>query len=52
MPRRSEVPVEQRREAVLALLRREEPVAQLMRRYGVSEPTLHRWLDYRRTGRR
>lgn len=45
MPRRSELTVEQRREAVLALLRREEPVAQLARRYGVSEQTLHRWRD-------
>ena len=45
MPRRSELTVEQRREAVLALLRREEPVAPLARRYGVSEQTLHRWRD-------
>jgi transposase len=45
MSRRSEFTVEQRREAVLALLRREEPVAQLARRYGISEPTLHRWRD-------
>ena len=42
MPSRSELTVEQRREAVLSLLRREEPVA---RRYGVSEQTLHRWRD-------
>ena len=45
MPRKSEVPVPQRREAVLALLRREEPATQLARRYGVSEPTLYRWRD-------
>jgi len=45
MPRRSELTVEQRREAVLALLRREEPIVQLARRYGVSEQTLHRWRD-------
>jgi len=45
MPKRSEVPVTQRREAVLALLRREEPATQLARRYGVSEPTLYRWRD-------
>ena len=45
VPRKSEVPVPQRREAVLALLRREEPAAQLARRYGVSEPTLYRWRD-------
>lgn len=45
MPKKSEVPVSQRREAVLALLRREEPATQLARRYGVSEPTLYRWRD-------
>ena len=45
MPRRSELTVEQRREAVLALLRREEPAAQLARRYGISEQTLYRWRD-------
>ena len=36
MPRRSELTVEQRREAVLALLRREEPAAQLARRYATA----------------
>src|SRR5580765_4548174 len=45
MPKRSELTVEQRREAVLALLRREEPAAQLARRFGVSEQTLYRWRD-------
>lgn len=45
MPKRSELTVEQRREAVLALLRREEPAAQLARRYGVSEQSLYRWRD-------
>jgi transposase-like protein len=45
VPKKSEVPVPQRREAVLALLRREEPATQLARRYGVSEPTLYRWRD-------
>ena len=45
MGKRSELSVPQRREAALALLRREEPVAQLARRYGVSEQTLHRWRD-------
>jgi transposase-like protein len=45
MPKKSEVPVPQRREAVLALLRREEPALQLARRYGVSEQTLYRWRD-------
>ena len=45
MPKRSELTVEQRREAVLALLRREEPAAPLARRYGISEQTLYRWRD-------
>jgi len=45
MPKRSELTVEQRREAVLALLRREEPAVLLARRYGISEQTLYRWRD-------
>jgi transposase-like protein len=45
MPKRSELKVEQRQEAVLALLRREEPAVQLARRYGISEQTLYRWRD-------
>jgi transposase len=45
MPKHSDLTVEQRREAVLALLRREEPAAQLARRYGISEQTLYRWRD-------
>ena len=45
MPRHSELTVGQRREAVLALLRREEPASQLARRWGVSEQTLYRWRD-------
>jgi transposase len=45
MPKHSGLTVEQRREAVLALLRREEPAAQLARRYGISEQTLYRWRD-------
>src|SRR5262245_21312951 len=45
MPRQSEVPVSQRREAVLALLRREEPAAQLAGRFGVSQPTWYGWRD-------
>ena len=39
------VSVPQRCEAVLKLLRREEPAAQIARRLGVSEPTLYRWRD-------
>jgi transposase-like protein len=45
MPKHSELSAPQRREAVLALLRREEPAAQLARRWGVSEQTLYRWRD-------
>ena len=45
MGRRSDLSVPQRREVVLALLRREEPATQLARRFGVSEQTLHRWRD-------
>ncbi len=39
------VAVPERCEAVLKLLRREEPAAQIARRLGVSEPTLYRWRD-------
>lgn len=45
MAKRSEASAKQRSEAVLALLRREEPASQLARRYSVSEPTLYRWRD-------
>lgn len=45
MAKRSEVSVADRRDAVLSLLRREEPAAVIARRVGVSEPTLYRWRD-------
>jgi transposase len=45
MGKRSDVPVNDRREAVLSLVRREEPAAVIARRYSVSEPTLYRWRD-------
>lgn len=45
MAKRSEVSIPDRREAVLSLLRREEPAAVIARRVGVSEPTLYRWRD-------
>ena len=45
MGKHSELPVTERREAVLSLLRREEPADAIARRYGVSEPTLYRWRD-------
>ena len=45
MPKRLELTVPQRREVVLALLRREESAAALARRWGISEQTLYRWRD-------
>lgn len=45
MGRRSGLSSEQRTQAVLALLRREEPAAKIARRFGVSEPSLYRWRD-------
>jgi len=45
MPKRTNLTTAQRREIVLSLLRREEPAAQLARRWGISEPTLYRWRD-------
>jgi len=45
MAKRTELDVDQRTEAVLALLRREEPAAKLAKRYGISEPTLYRYRD-------
>lgn len=45
MGKRSKLPVADREEAVLRLLRKEEPAAALARRYQVSEQTLYRWRD-------
>jgi transposase len=45
MGKRSEVPVSERRDAVLSFLRREEPGAVIARRYRVAEATLYRWRD-------
>lgn len=45
MGKKSDVAVPDRREAVLSLLRREEPAGVIARRVGVSEPTLYRWRD-------
>jgi len=51
MSKKSEIPPAQRREVVLMMLRREEPITVLARRYGVSEATLHRWReDFLRAG--
>lgn len=45
MGRQSGLTPEQRTEAVLSLLRREEPAAKIARRFGISEPTLYRYRD-------
>ena len=45
MAKKSNLTASQRREVVLTLIRREEPAAQLSRRWNVSEPTLYRWRD-------
>jgi transposase-like protein len=45
MAKRCDVSVADRREAVLSLLRKEEPAGVIARRVGVSEPTLYRWRD-------
>ena len=45
MGRKSELDARQRRDIVLMMLRKEEPITVLSRRYGVSETTLHRWRD-------
>jgi transposase-like protein len=45
MSRQSELDVGQRVEIVLMMLRKEEPIATLARRYNVSETTLHRWRE-------
>lgn len=45
MAKKSELKAEERMEAVLTLLRREESAAALARRYQVSEVTLYRWRD-------
>jgi transposase-like protein len=45
MGRQSGLTLEQRTEAVLSLLRREEPAAKIARRFGISEPTLYRYRE-------
>ena len=45
MGRQSNLTLEQRTEAVLSLLRREEPGVKIARRFGISEPTLYRYRD-------
>ena len=45
MAKKSTLNVAEREEAVLRLLRKEEPVSAVARRYQVSEQTLYRWRD-------
>lgn len=45
MGKPSGLSTQEREEVVLQLLRKEEPVAALARRYQVSENTLYRWRD-------
>jgi transposase-like protein len=45
MSKESQISEEVRFEAVLQVLKREEPMNVLSRRYGVSEQTLYRWRD-------
>ena len=45
MGKKSELSPRQRRDIVVMMLRKEEPIAVLARRYAVSETTLHRWRE-------
>lgn len=45
MGKQCNVTVNDRREAVLSLLRKEESAAKIARRIGVSEPTVYRWRE-------
>ena len=45
MGRQTNLSIEQRTQAVLSLLRREEPAGKIARRFGISEPTLYRYRD-------
>ena len=45
MPKKSSLSAAERIVLVLRLLAKEEPAAQIARRAGVSESTLHRWRD-------
>lgn len=45
MGKRTELDPPQQMEAVLALLRREEPAATLAKRWGISEQTLYRYRE-------
>lgn len=45
MPKRMALTVDERSEAVMSLLRREESAAAIARRYGISEQSLYRLRD-------
>ena len=45
MGKKSQLSASERREVVLMMVRKEEPIMTLSRRYGVSETTLHRWRE-------
>ncbi len=45
MGKQTDLTAAQRAEAVMALLRREEPATAIARRFGISEPTLYRYRD-------
>ena len=45
MGKKSDLPIQKRKEAILALIRKEESASAIARRYGVSENTLNRWLE-------
>lgn len=45
MAKKTSISDAEKLEAVLLLLRKQEPAAALARRYGVSDPTLYRWRD-------
>ena len=45
MAKKSELSVQQRLDIVMMILRKEEPISVLSRRFKVSENTLHRWKD-------
>lgn len=45
MPKKAKLTDAQKMDAVLRMLRKEEPASALARRYGISDPTLYRWRD-------
>lgn len=45
MGKHAELKPSERREAVLALIKREEPAEVLARRFGVTSQTIYRWRD-------